>query len=135
MTKNKITKNEIKSLFENGKLKSLMSNIIYDGTKQDAIDALYLLFKKGSDEYNVTFESLPYSKGGRYTRHTTTLHSTQSWEIKEYDGCYYVSVNSTSKSANCPSVIVPQFYTEKGKNFYNSKIKAQIQELENKLLK
>ena len=135
MTTNKMTKKEIKSLFENGKLKSLMSNIIYDGTKQDAIDALCLLFKKGSDEYNVTFESLPYSKGGKYARHTTTLHSTQSWEIKEYIAGYYISINSTSKSANCPPVIVPKFYTEKGKNFYNSKIKSQIQELENKLLK
>ena len=135
MTKNKITKNEIKSLFENGKLKSLMSNIIYDGTKQDANDALYLLFKKGSDEYNVTFESLPYSRGGRYAKHTSTLHSTQSWEIKEYDGCYYVSVNSTSKSANCPSVIVPNFYTEKGKNYFNNKIQSNIDSLQKQLLK
>ena len=130
-----MTKKEIKSLYENKKLKYLNEYVIFDGTKKDLIDALYLLFKKGSDEYNIDFESVPYSRGGKYKRHTSTLHSTQKWEIKKsLEDNYYISTSSTSKSANCPSVIVPKFYTEKGKQFFNSKIENEINKLKMKLL-
>ena len=130
-----MTKKEIKSLYENWKLSGLMNNIISDGTKSDIINALYLLFQKGGEEYNVSFESLPYSRGGRYARHTSTLDSTQKWEIKKsLEGNYYISTSSTSKSANCPSVIVPKFYTEIGKMYYNSIIIEKIQKLEKQLL-
>ena len=130
-----MTKKEIKSLYESGKLSLLMNNIVSDGTKKDLIDALYLLFKKGSDEYIIEFESVPYSRGGKWRRHTSTLHSVQSWKIEERDGSYYITTRSTSKSDNCPTVIVPKFYTEKGKKHYNSIITEKIQELEKKLLK
>lgn len=130
-----MTKKEIKSLYESKKLNSLLYSILYDGTKADLINALYLLFKKGGEEYNVSFESLPYSRGGRYVRHTSTLYSTQKWEIKESaEGNYYISTSSTSKSANCPVVIVPKFYTEKGKQFFNSKIENEINKLKRQLL-
>ena len=130
-----MTKKEIKSLYENKKLKYLNEYVIFDGTKKDLIDALYLLFKKGSDEYNIDFESVPYSRGGKWTRHTSTLHSVQSWKIEERDGLYYITTRSTSKSDNCPAVIVPKFYTEKGKKHYNYIIIETIQALEKKLLK
>lgn len=130
------TKKEIKQLLEAGKLRNLMKYIITDGTKSDTINALYLLFKQNSGEYNITFESCPYSRGGKYRRHTTTLHSTQKWEVVEYGSSGFdVEKTSTSKSGACPSVIVPKFYTESGKNFYNSVIEKQIAELQNKMLK
>ena len=50
-----MTKKEIKSLYENKKLKYLNENVILDGTKKDLIEALYLLFKKSTDEYNIDF--------------------------------------------------------------------------------
>ena len=66
----------------------------------------------------------------------TTLTSHQTWRVVEVGISGYVIVTeSTSKSANCPSVIIPKFYTEKGKNYYNAKIHEKIKELENELLK
>lgn len=129
------TKKEIKKLYEAGKLTRLMPHIITDGTKADIINALFLLFKQGSQEYNITFESLPYSRGGKYKRHTSTLHSNQKWEICEIDNEYYVRKSSTSSSASCPDVIVPKFYTETGKAFHNAKIQEQIDKLKKQLLK
>ena len=130
------TKKEIKQLLEAGKLNMLINYIITDGTKSDIINALFILFKHGGEEYNISFESLPYSRGGRYARHTSTLYSTQKWEICGTDeNGYYISKSSTSKSAACPDVIVPTFYTEIGKNYFNLIILSQIKELEKKLLK
>lgn len=129
------TKKEINKLLEDGCLENLKRYIITDGTKKDTIDALYLLFKKNYDTYEVTFDSLPYSKGGRYLRHTTTLLSVQRWEIIEDINGFRVYCSSTSRSLNCPPVIVPMFYTEKGRVFYNSKIESEIKKLQEKLLK
>lgn len=129
------TKKEISKLLEDGYLESLKKYIVTDGTKKDTVDALYLLFKKNSDTYEVTFESLPYSKGGRYLRHRTTLFSIQRWEIIGDTNGFRIYCSSTSKSLNCPRVIVPMFYTEKGKTFYNSKIENEIKKLKEKLLK
>lgn len=128
------TKKEIKQLLESGKLESLKNYIIYDGTKKGLIDALYLLFEQNSLEYQISFQSLPYSRGGKYALHTSTLYSTQKWEVVEGGNGYYIYKSSTSKSANCPSVIVPKFYTESGKVFYNSIIENKIKELKNQLL-
>lgn len=129
------TKKEIKELLESGKLENLKKHIITDGTKSDIINALYLLFAKGKDEYNISFESVPYSRGGKYARHTSTLHSTQKWEVVDLSGEYYVLTYSSSKSANCPPVVIPAFYTETGKNFYNSLIEIKISELQKRILK
>ena len=109
--------------------------IITDGSKRDTIDALYLLFKQGSDEYQISFQSLPYSRGGKYARHTSTLYSVQKWEIIEMSDGFYIYKSSTSKSASCPDVIVPKFYTETGKAFHNAKIQEQIDKLKKQLLK
>lgn len=130
------TKKEISELLNAGKLDSLMNHIITNGTKRDIIDALYLLFQKGSDSYNITFESVPYSRGGKYARHTSTLHSTQSWKIEEIgESGYCIVTESTSKSGACPTVIVPKFYTEVGKVHHNMILQGQINELEAKKIK
>ena len=131
----KITKKEIRNLLEAGKLNELQQYIISDNTKADKINALQILFKKEKDFYNIEFESLPYSRGGRYKRHTSTLHSVQSWELKfsEYYG-WYIATSSSSNSANCPPVDVPIFYTEAGRAFHNQKIQQQIDELKSKML-
>jgi len=129
------TKKEIAELLNAGRLSNLMENIITDGTKRDTIDALYLLFKQGDDSYDITFESIPYSRGGKYARHTSTLHSTQSWKIiEDCNGCWHISTESTSKSGACPSVIIPKFYTEAGKSYYNAQILSKINELQKQLL-
>jgi hypothetical protein len=93
------------------------------------------MFKQGSGEYNVSFESVPYSRGGKFKRHTSTLHSTQKWEIVDGVNEYYISTSSSSRSGACPSVKVPMFYTEVGKTAYNQGILNQISELQKKLLK
>ena len=80
----KTTKKEITALYEAGKLKDLCKHIISDGTKADIINALKLMFDMGGQEYEIIFHSLPYSRGGKYARHTSDLHSTQKWEIVEY---------------------------------------------------
>lgn len=130
------TKKEIKELLEAGKLENLKKYIITDGTKKDEIDALYLLFKQESDEYNITFESVPYSNGGKYARHTSTLHSTQKWEVVEFGNSgFCIEKTSTSKSGACPDVIVPKFYTEVGKNWHNSLIENKIKELQKRTIK
>lgn len=130
-----MTKKEIKELYKAGKLKGLMNHIITDGTQSDIIDCLYLLFKKGGDSYEVTFESIPYSRGGKYRRHTSTLRSVQTWGIEYWENSgYNIVSSSSSKSGNCPVVIVPKFYTEKGKQFFNSKIENEINKLKMKLL-
>lgn len=129
------TKKEITELYKSGSLNKLMAHIITDNTQSDIVNALYLLFKAERGEYNVTFESVPYSRGGRYARHTSTLHSIQSWDVYCFDGNYYIRTNSTSKSVACPPVIIPKFYTEKGKAYFNSKIHAQISDLQKKILK
>jgi len=128
------TKKEIKSLYDAGKLKNLIPYIITDGTKKDAVNALYLLFKEERGEYRVAFESLPYSRGGKYARHTSTLYSSQRWEVREIGGEFYVEKSSSSKSSACPPVMVPKFYTEAGKIFHNSLIEKKIDELKNELL-
>ena len=130
------TKKEIRELLKSGKLTNLLTHTITNGTTVDQVDALYLLFKQEFDSYVVEFESLPYSKGGRYKRHTSILTSHQIWRVVEYGvSGYVIETERTSKSANCPSVIIPKFYTEKGKNYHNAKIYEKIKELENKLLK
>jgi len=129
-----ITKKQVKELFEAKKLTRLMNYIITDGTKTDTINALYLLMSKGGDEYDITFESVPYSRGGKYKRHTSTLCSAQKWEVIEGDNGYYISRSSTSRSANCPSVIVPIFYTETGRQYYNSIINNKIEVLRAQLI-
>lgn len=121
-------------MYDAGKLKSLMHHIITDGTKKDIIDALYLLFKEEKQVYEITFESLPYSRGGNYKRHTSLLYSTQSWYIKKYDSGYAINTESTSKSAVCPLVIIPKFYTEAGRAFHNGIIETKINELKKQLL-
>lgn len=129
------TKKEIKELYDAGKLKNLMQCIITDGTKKDIVDALYLLFKQEKEVYEVNFESLPYSRGGKYARHTSTLHSTQRWEVVEYGASgYIIETNSTSKSAACPLVVIPKFYTEAGKTYHNGIIETKINELKKQLL-
>ena len=131
-----MTKKEIKAAYEAGKCENLMEYIVTDSTKSDIINALYLLFKKGGDEYQISFESLPYSRGGKYRRHTSTLVSVQSWKVDQYEnGAYYIRTNSSSKSAACPEVVVPKFYTEKGKVFHNFILNKQIEELRGLLLK
>ena len=131
----KTTKKEIKQLLETGKMSNLTNIVITDGTQSDLINALKMMFDLGREQYEITFESLPYSRGGKYTRHTSTLHSTQKWEIVEYGiSGYCVNRTSTSKSANCPLVEVPKFYTEKGKAFYNAAIESKISELKQQLL-
>ena len=130
------TKKEIRELLKSGKLNNLLKYTINNGTTADQVDALYLLFKQESDIYVVEFESLPYSRGGKYARHTSTLTSHQTWRVVEHGvSGYVIETERTSKSANCPSVIIPKFYTEKGKNYHNAKIHEKIKELENKLLK
>ena len=130
------TKKEIRELLINGKLNNLLKYTINNGTTDDKVDALYLLFKQESDSYVVEFESLPYSRGGKYARHTSTLTSHQTWRVVEYGvSGYGIETERTSKSANCPSVIIPKFYTEKGRNYHNAKIYEKIKELENELLK
>ncbi len=132
----KITKKEVKSIYEAGKCANLMKHIITDGSKKDTIDALYLLFKTGSGSYERTFESVPYSRGGKYARHTSTLHTTQSWGVEELGASgYCILTHSTSNSRNCPPVVVPTFYTEVGKAYYNAKIQGKINELEAKKIK
>ena len=131
-----MTKKEIKAAYEAGKCENLMEYIVTDSTKSDIINALYLLFKKGGDEYQISFESLPYSRGGKYRRHTSTLVSVQSWKVDQYEnGEYFIRTNSSSKSAACPEVVVPKFYTEKGKVFHNFILNKQIEELRGLLLK
>lgn len=132
----KKTKKEIKEFLEAGKLKNLCNYIISDGTKLDIIDALKMMFDLGGEEYEITFESLPYSRGGRYARHTSTLHSTQSWfiSIGITSGIYFIDTKTTSNSAACPAVKIPMFYTEKGRIFHNSIINDKIEELKTKLL-
>jgi hypothetical protein len=129
-----MTKKEVKELYEAGKLKGLMMHIISDGTKSDVINALQMLINYGGGEETITFESVPYSRGGKWKRHTSTLSSTQKWEVVEGGSGYYVSCSSSSISGNCPAVVVPKFYTEKGKEFHNGIIYTKIQELKKKLL-
>lgn len=130
------TKKEIAELLNAGKLTNLMMHVITDGTKRDIINALHLMFKQESDSYDITFESIPYSRGGKYARHTSTLHSTQSWKIiEDYNGCWYITTESTSKSGACPPVIVPKFYTQVGKVHHNMILQGQINELEAKKIK
>ena len=129
------TKKEVKNLYDSGKLSNLTNYVISNGTKADIIDALQLLLNKGSEEYDVRFESLPYSRGGKYARHTSALCSTQKWEVVEGGiSGFYIYKSSTSKSAACPSVVVPKFYTEIGKKFFNDGILDQIEQLKKKLL-
>ncbi len=131
----KMTKKEIRIAYDNGEMRNLMPYIITDETKLDTVNALYLMFLKGSGEYEVTFDSVPFSKGGKYKRHTTKLKTTQKWEIiyNEHTG-YFIKTSSTSNSANCPAVIIPKFYTEKGKEFHNAVIQKQIQDLSKNIL-
>ena len=126
----KITKKQIKKLVDANQVDALLKHIITNGTKKDKIDALSLLFKSSGEEYEISFESVPYSRGGRYTRHTSTLTSTQKWEVVE--GCerFYIKTSSTSNSGACPAVIIPKFYTPAGKEFHNDNIRARIAELE-----
>ena len=132
----KTSKKEIKNLLDAGKLKDLIQYVVTDTTKADLINALYLLFSKGGDQYHITFESLPYSRGGKYARHTSTLNSTQNWQVKKSEATenYYINTWSTSNSAACAPVIVPKFYTESGKNYHNGLINGQIERLKKQLL-
>lgn len=131
----KANKKEIKQLLEAGKLYNLTNFVITDGTQSDLINALKMMFDLGREQYDVEFESLPYSRGGKYARHTTTLHSTQQWVVsQDARGAYFIDRFSTSKSANCPLVEVPKFYTEKGKAFHNAIIESKISELKQQLL-
>lgn len=136
MKATKISKKEVKQLYEAGKLKPLMMHIISDGTKSDIIDALQLLINCGGSSETIKFESLPYSRGGKYARHTSTLTSVQSWQVCRCgdDGDFYITKESTSKSANCPNVVVPKFFTEKGQQFHNSIIRQEIESLKRKLI-
>ena len=131
----KTTKQEVKIAYENGKMDELLQYIITDGTKSDIVNALYLMLKNNSGEYEATFDSVPFSKGGKYKRHTTKLKTTQKWEIiyNENTG-YFIKTSRTSNSANCPAVVIPKFYTEKGKEFHNSIIQKQIQDLTKNIL-
>jgi len=130
-----ITKKEVKELLNAGKLTELKKYIITDGSTSDTINALHLLMAKKSDEYYVSFESLPYSRGGKYKRHTSTLSSIQKWEVKvSPEGNYYVDKSSTSKSVNCPTVIVPKFYTEIGREYHNRLINIKIDDLKKQLI-
>lgn len=45
-----------------------------------------------------TFQSLPYSRGGKYARHTSTLTNVLTFELINNN----LSVQNSSKSANCP---------------------------------
>lgn len=53
----------------------------------------------------------------------------------EGDREFRIVKSSTSKSANCQSVVVPKFYTEIGKISHNSKIQEKINEIQKQLLK
>ena len=132
----KTTKKEIAALYAAGKLNSLLANIISNNSKADIINALKLIFDKERDEYSAFFESVPYSRGGKYARHTSTLHSNQSWFLTKgvSTGNYFIDTKSTSNSANCPAVIIPKFYTEVGRIFHNSQIELEIERLKNELL-
>jgi len=131
----KVTKKQVKELLEAKKLASLIQYVITDGSKSDMVNALHILINTGSAEYKVSFESLPYSRGGKYARHASTLYSTQKWEVKEnYEGSLYISTGSTSNSAACPSVNIPMFYTEIGRNFHNFQIESKIEKLKLKMI-
>jgi len=122
-----ITKIQIAQLVKEGKIENLKKHLVFFNKKQ-LIDALHLMFNEKNTSYDVSFESVPYSRGGKYARHTGTLNSTQSWSIQEYGvSGFMVLTNSTSKSGNCPFVVIPTFGTVEAKEKL-----AKIQENEAK---
>jgi hypothetical protein len=77
-----------------------------------------------------SFESLPYSKGGRYARHTSTLYNTTTFVFNKYNN--FIELFNSSKSANCPSfsIIV---YSDASLNTIHNELLKEI-EIANKNL-
>jgi hypothetical protein len=109
--KNQITKSEVRQLIANGKVENLMKYCVYFNDSQ-LESAIYQMLNTKEGSYVVSFQSLPYSKGGKYARHTSTLTSLQEWKVVLWNDKYYVETYSSSKSAACPSVKVPKFGTK-----------------------
>jgi hypothetical protein len=66
---------------------------------------------------NITsFESLPYSKGGKYARHTSTLYNITNFIFNKQNNT--VELINSSKSANCPNFDIYVYSDDKLQEMY-----------------
>jgi hypothetical protein len=72
-----------------------------------------------SNGMTTSFQSLPYSKGGRYARHTSTLYNTTTF--KKFNN--EVTLLNSSNSANCPIFSIEVYSDAKLEAMHNELLK------------